>query len=137
MEFEVIHEFRLRRPNGSAWRLNPIPACNCDQGDMCSARDDATDLQKAYADDGPPQPKGDASATGDDCPTGTQFPVPFPYGYGMHLWYNNENGPSRNMWAIVDEVQVPNILGDFVLRWRWDTEQNPQIWTNCADVHIA
>ena len=30
---------------------------------------------------------------------------------------------ARNMWAIVDEVQVPNITGEFVLRWRWDTEQ--------------
>ena len=25
-------------PTGSAWRLNPIPACNCDQGDTCSVR---------------------------------------------------------------------------------------------------
>jgi hypothetical protein len=23
------------------------------------------------------------------------------------------------MWAIVDKVQLPNISGDFVLRWRW------------------
>ena len=43
----------------------------------------------------------------------------------------------RNMWAIVDEVQVPKVKGDFVLRWRWDTEQNPQIWTHCADVTIV
>jgi hypothetical protein len=83
----------------------------------------------------------------------------------MHTWYNNEAGPSRNMWAIVDKVQVPNITGDFVLRWRWDAEQvqsspahilssltvlgchaqaiacvldmqNPQIWSHCADVRI-
>ena len=54
----------------------------------------------------------------------------------MHLWYNIEAGPSRDMWAIVDHVQVPATTGDFVLRWRWDTEQNPQIWTHCADVSI-
>jgi hypothetical protein len=47
----------------------------------------------------------------------------YSYGYGMHTWYNNETGPSRNMWAIVDKIRVPNITGDFVLRWRWDTEQ--------------
>lgn len=29
----------------------------------------------------------------------------------------------ENMWAIVDEVQVPDVTGEFVLRWRWDTEQ--------------
>lgn len=92
-------------PKGSAWRRNPIPACNCDQGDECDARHAATDLQRAYADDGPPNPKGDAT-NGNDCPTGTQFPVPFPYGYGQHLWYNSEHGPSRDMWAIVDTVQV-------------------------------
>lgn len=123
-------------PKGSTWRRNPIPACNCDQGDKCSAKNTSSDLTKAYANDGPPVPKGDA-ANGDDCPTGTQFPVPFPYGYGQHLWYNKEDGPSRDMWAIVDHVQLPNITGDFVLRWRWDTEQNPQIWTHCADVRIV
>ena len=58
-------------------------------------------------------------------------------GYGQHMWYNSEDGPSRDMWAIIDQVQVPNITGDFVLRWRWDTEQNPQIWSHCADVRIA
>jgi hypothetical protein len=105
-------------PKGSTWRLNPIPACNCDQGDSCVARNASQDLQQAYADDGPPQPKGDAGQ-GNDCPTGTQFPVPFPYGYGMHMWYNKQDGPSRDMWAIVDQVQVPTTTGDFVLRWRW------------------
>ena len=59
------------------------------------------------------------------------------YGYGQHLWYNSEDGPSRDMWAIVDKVQLPNITGDYVLRWRWDTEQNPQIWSHCADVRIV
>ena len=43
----------------------------------------------------------------------------------------------RNMWAIVDKVLVPSVTGEFVLRWRWDTEQNPQIWTHCADVTIV
>ena len=136
-------------PTGSAWRLNPIPACNCDRGDSCLAQNDTDiDLLKACkdtpfiqtrisnpialasaplscslnvlgrppsvhpsaplgslarafrcgrrhslvdVDEGPPQPKGEAGA-GNDCPTGTQFPVPFPYGYGMHLWYNKEDG---------------------------------------------
>jgi hypothetical protein len=63
-------------PQGSAWRLNPIPACNCDQGDSCVARN-GTDLTQAYSDAGPPSPKGEATK-GNDCQTGTQFPVPFP-----------------------------------------------------------
>jgi hypothetical protein len=105
-------------PKGSVWRKNPIPACNCDRGDSCLGSNATIDIQKSYADAGPPQPKGEAGA-GNDCPTGTQFPVPFPYGYGMHMWYNKEDGPSRDMWAIVDLVQVPKTTGDFVLRWRW------------------
>lgn len=47
-------------PQGSAWRVNPIPACNCDQGDSCVARN-GTDLTQAYADDGPPSPKGETT----------------------------------------------------------------------------
>ena len=91
-------------------------------------------MRRAYSNDGPPVPTAIAT-NGEACPTGTQFPVPFPYGYGQHMWYNKEDGPSRNMWAIVDTVQLPpNVTGEYVLRWRWDAEQNPQIWTNCADV---
>lgn len=40
--------------------------------------------------------------------------------------------------AVVDQVVVPELpAGDYVLRWRWDCEQTPQIWANCADIHIA
>lgn len=124
-------------PMGSTWRRNPIPACNCDRGDACSAANGTIDMQMAYSDAGPPTPKGDAT-NGNDCQTGTQFPVPFPYGYGQHMWYNSEGGLSRDMWAIVDKLQLPaDLTGDFVLRWRWDTEQNPQIWSHCADVRIG
>ena len=95
---------------------------------------------RADADEGPPQPKGEAG-NGNDCPTGTQFPVPFPYGYGMHLWYNKEDGPSRDMWAIVDQVQVPNTTGEFVLRWRWVRGLTHACWYTCGqhsvDVDLA
>lgn len=40
--------------------------------------------------------------------------------------------------AIVDEVVVPQVPpGDYVVRWRWDAEQSPQIWSGCGDVTIA
>lgn len=39
--------------------------------------------------------------------------------------------------AVVDRVRVPDVPpGDYVLRWRWDCEQTPQIWANCADIII-
>ena len=42
------------------------------------------------------------------------------------------------MPAIVDELDLPADLppGDYVLGWRWDCEQTPQVWSSCADVYI-
>ena len=39
--------------------------------------------------------------------------------------------------AIIDKVKVPQVpAGDYVVRWRWDCEQSPQIWSGCGDVTI-
>merc|ERR1712061_669349 len=39
----------------------------------------------------------------------------------------------------VDLVQVPEDLtpGDYVLSWRHDSEQTPQVWATCADVTVT
>ena len=42
------------------------------------------DLQKAYTDAGPPQPTGIAT-NGNECLTGTQFPVPGSTGSGISM----------------------------------------------------
>ena len=43
----------------------------------------------------------------------------------------------ENSFNIVDQVQVPEgRTGDFVFQWRWDSEQTPQVWTQCAVVTI-
>lgn len=40
-------------------------------------------------------------------------------------------------WGIVDKVTVPNVpAGDYVISFRWDSEQTPQAWTQCGDVTI-
>jgi hypothetical protein len=41
--------------------------------------------------------------------------------------------------TIVDEVTIPKHLaeGEYVLGWRWDCEQSPQVWASCADVVIV
>ena len=38
----------------------------------------------------------------------------------------------------MDRVRVPSKLlpGNYVLSWRWDAEELPQVWTNCADVRL-
>ena len=119
-------------PPGSTWRVNPVPACNCDKGFACSTDDPTSEggARLSYADEGSPQPQGFS------CPTGTMFPVPFPYGYGQQVW-NQQTGADSALWVIVDRVRAPAARGEYVLRWRWDVEQNPQIWSHCADIVVV
>ena len=39
-------------------------------------------------------------------------------------------------WEIVDKLVAPKEAGDYILQWRWDNEQTPQIWTTCADLLV-
>ena len=41
-------------------------------------------------------------------------------------------------FVVLDEVLVPSHLpaGEYIMSWRWDVEQGPQIWSSCADVTI-
>jgi hypothetical protein len=64
------------------------------------------------------------------CPTGLQFPAPWAEGYG---YYDEE----VQSFDIIDTVAVPDSPGEYILSWRWDCEQSPQIWSNCADIIIA
>jgi hypothetical protein len=101
-------------PTGSIWRRNPIPACNCDGGDGCHAPGSPNgDGRASYANNSKPQPYGFS------CPYGTQFPVPFDYGYGQHVWNMPHAGPTTSAWVITDKINVPTEEGEYVLRWRW------------------
>lgn len=42
-------------------------------------------------------------------------------------------------WNIIDEYAIPADLpsGNYALSWRWDCEESPQIWANCADITIT
>ena len=42
-------------------------------------------------------------------------------------------------WTLYDEVEIPESLapGDYVLSFRWDTEQTPQVFNSCADIVIV
>ena len=43
------------------------------------------------------------------------------------------------LFSVMDEVEIPQDLapGDYVLSFRWDCEQAPQIWNACANVEIT
>ena len=126
-------------PVGSAWRRDPIPACNCDGGDGCGPVGSSnTGGRAAYADNGKPVPYAEKNP----CPYGTMFDIPFPYGYGQHIWDRygpkiNMSEPESSAWVITDQVNVPQEEGDYVLRWRWDAEQNPQVSVSLLKLLVA
>jgi len=40
--------------------------------------------------------------------------------------------------SIVDTLTVPDVpAGDYVLQFRYDAEQTPQVWNSCSDVRIS
>ena len=43
------------------------------------------------------------------------------------------------LFSVMDEVEVPDDLvpGEYVLSFRWDCEQTPQIWNGCSSIRIT
>lgn len=120
-------------PVGSTWTRNPVPAC----GDSIYAG--SCDIHR-------PRPL--------HCVHEGQFPPPAPgaHGFGGAACTFEERdlvGHERCrcspqeyaekslQFGIVDKVRVPLTPGKFVLSWRWDSEQTPQVWGLCADVTIV
>lgn len=122
-------------PAGSQWRRNPIPACTSIGGSGGAIHTPCTGFQFT-----PP---------GED----REYPPGFPAragkklgGFGAGACDSGENNCAdasyaKEMfaWSIVDQVTVPKDLppGDYVLAFRWDAEQTPQIWSGCTDLTIS
>ena len=117
-------------PAGSTWRRNPVPACNCDSGFVCSADAESSSQARAYEEQSDP---------GGQCSTGLQFDAPVPKLFGF--WVSNDAPVDAplSIVSIVDELRVPAELvpGEYMLSFRWDCEQTPQIWNSCADITIV
>lgn len=140
-------------PAGSMWRKNPIPMCNCDLGFSCKASAEeqvaaaAAAAGKAYGPDPDdstmfkPYPKSNfhPGQTSTICPTGVQYPSQWDYGLGGPPYYPGQAGPTVYEYEMVDQVKIPADLpsGDYMLNWRWDCEETPQVWNSCADITIA
>ena len=45
----------------------------------------------------------------------------------------------HDSWAFKDLVEVPESLepGEYVLSFRWDSQQTPQVWNSCANIEIV
>ena len=94
-------------------------ASSCDKGFDCSGTDSHSELgaRLSYTNGTQPVPKGF------DCPTGTQFKVPFPYGYGQQVWDLTPATAHKGAddWVISDFVRAPTLKGEYVLRCKLKT----------------
>lgn len=110
------------QPSGSVWRRNPVPACNTPiSGGFKYAACDEPIFE-------PPVPGvwgfGEGHCQDARDPTSGCTPEE------AKRWYLD--------FGIVDRVRVPEALpeGDYVLGFRWDCEQTPQVWSSCSDVTV-
>jgi len=76
------------------------------------------------------------------CKHGTMFPPPWPEGYGYmseRADYSGSGGAKSPAfdYELVDRVRAPEEEGEYVLSWRWDTEQKSQVWSSCADIVVV
>jgi len=57
---------------------------------------------------------------------------------GMSTEFAKVSGHPYGGYEIVDKVQIPDTIkaGDYVFSWRWDSEETPQVWTQCSIVTI-
>lgn len=151
-------------PQGSQWARNPIPSCAyCDQAKCGSRLPNMTEwFQPDESVAGEWQVGGEewwkqekcaqdcSGMSLMQCPPGmTQFPEALPgiSGYLGNFRLTTHTGSDKVTatgiegfpFSIVDKVVVPSDIeaGDYLLSWRWDAEQSPQIWQNCADVKIV
>lgn len=116
-------------PPGSQWTRNPIPACSGYMGGVGSIACNKAQFEPVLKDVIKPHPKY------------AQMPGLYGFGPGAGYFIEDEKQfwTARFNFNIIDEVMIPADLpaGDYVLGFRWDCEQTPQIWQNCADVTIT
>lgn len=140
--------FRLTEgtyPEGSQWTRNPIPACGDPSGGEGCA--------ETWGEPTPGCP--DLNGTrGFVCTEPPMFEPPLPglFGYGWSACFDGtgKGGTTcteeqqayeeeKFKFNIIDKLVVPEDLpaGEYLLSLRWDCEQTPQIWAQCADVVIT
>jgi len=70
------------------------------------------------------------------CPQGTQYAPPREdiFGFGVNVYSNITNFK----FSVIDQLVIPKTLdeGDYVLSFRWDCEQTPQVWNTCASIRL-
>jgi len=130
-------------PDGTEWRTNPIPGCACDNGIKCGGKDfleskaHANHFHGTYSQGNcaGQYPKSTVypqhGSPTSNCPLGTMFEA------GFDQFTQGFLVGAGNKFSVMDEVQVPNNPGEYVLSWRWDCEETDQVWNSCADIVIT
>jgi len=130
-------------PDNTQWRANPIPGCACDNGLSCGGKAmflDTKPKHHAHAvymngTCAGQYPKSDVYATHgsptSDCPHGTMFEA------GFDQFTQGFLVGAGNKFSVMDQVHVPDTIGEYVLSWRWDCEETDQVWNSCADIVIT
>merc|ERR1712039_50758 len=129
-------------PKGSTWRRNPIPACKTPNGgaygEQCGPKNgtDPNDFQFAPTGSDPTRAGHLLGGFG----VGACFGAPYGVGCGQPPYGKTWDG----LWAqefhfnILDELVVPLVPpGDYIMSFRWDCEETPQIWNTCTDIKIT
>jgi len=130
-------------PDGAEWRTNPIPGCACDNGLSCGGKgflESKTQSNHTHGEYVQGKCAGQYPKSAvypqhgratSNCPRGTMFEA------GFDQFTQGFLVGSGNKFSVMDEVQVPNKLGEYVLSWRWDCEETDQVWNSCADIVIT
>jgi len=113
-------------PSGSQWTKVPIPSCGgtygggfgCDDG--CDKPQFESPINGLWGNG----PYNGCAGCDKSC--------------GSNYTCNVKTCGKVMDFSIVDEVEVPDLpSGDYVLSFRWDCEQTPQIWSQCANIKIT
>lgn len=145
-------------PEGSSWRRNPVPACKSIAGGAFNMGCHVSSIPGKYKTPKssdfqfPPAIVDKARAEMGNLPLGgfgtgacfgcNQDVNPKDCGMFGKLGRNNctvdEVNGQTFAWNVVDKVRVPKVpAGDYVVSFRWEGEQTPQIWSTCSDITIV
>lgn len=129
-------------PKGSTWTRNPIPGCKAPNGgaygERCGPNDGTSPDDYQF-----PPAAADLSRPGQLL---GGFGVGGCYGdpYGAHCGQPPYGDSYKGLWwrsfhfNIVDRLVVPKVEpGEYIMSFRWDCEQTPQIWSTCTDITIT
>lgn len=123
-------------PTGSMWAMNPIPRI-----------DDSSEDSGDPIIDCKPLAVGQACRQFDPQCEELDVDPADPEGRPWHrieptAAMGDVEGMCSGDWTggmIVDRVIIPKDLpaGEWVLGWRWDSEETAQVWAGCSDVTIS